>query len=53
MDYDYLRRPTPKEALEQRATLHRWTEINAMPLIYIGALLAGKIDELPKIKGHL
>ena len=32
--------------------LDRWVEMNAMPLLYIGALLAGKIDELPKIEGE-
>jgi hypothetical protein len=31
--------------------LDRWVEMDVMPLAYIGALLAGKIDEMPKIEG--
>jgi hypothetical protein len=44
----------PKKVLAPSKTvapkLERWSEMNAMPIIYIGALLAGKIDDLPKIK---
>jgi hypothetical protein len=29
--------------------LDRWTETHAMPFLYIGALLAGKLEELPRI----
>lgn len=47
------RQPTPEEiqaySAPQPPRLHRWTEMNALPIVYIGALLAGKIDEIPKI----
>lgn len=41
--------PPPVESATVNPRLDRWTETNAMPLLYIGALLAGKLDELPKI----
>jgi len=48
------RQPLPEEIAGQsgiKPQSDRWSETNALPLLYIGALLAGKIDELPKIKG--
>jgi hypothetical protein len=41
--------PTPRERVTDNPTLDRWTEMKALPVIYIGALLTGKIDQLPKI----
>ena len=43
--------PPPPTPVTLNPRLNRWCEMNAMPLLYIGALLAGKIDELPKIEG--
>lgn len=40
----------PKEPAHVNPRLHRYCETHAMPFLYIGALLAGKLDELPKIE---
>jgi hypothetical protein len=53
---EWVRDPSkiPPELYEPSPTvtpkLERYTEIDAVPVLYIGALLAGKIDELPKIE---
>ena len=48
-----LKKPPPEEVLDRRATdnpkLDRWTEMNALPIVYIGALLAGELSKLPKL----
>jgi len=41
-----IKPPPPLPASPQ---LKRWTETNALPIVYIGALLAGKLGELPPI----
>jgi len=42
--------PRPRQKNTVKPKLDRWTETNAMPLIYIGALLAGKLGELPRLE---
>jgi hypothetical protein len=47
------RQPTEDEiraySAPQPPRLRRSTEMNALPIIYVGALLAGKLDQLPKL----
>lgn len=45
-----LSKPYPKDQGTVSPKLDRWSEMNAMPIIYVGALLAGRLDELPKIE---
>ena len=42
--------PPPRQPATVNPKLDRWTETHAMPFLYIGALLAGKLAELPKIE---
>jgi len=50
---EWVTERTKQPPLAQSATesprLKRSTEMNALPILYIGALLAGKIDEMPKM----
>ena len=51
---DYGPYQVPSEELNNdprllRPSLTRTTEMNAQPILYVGALLAGKLDELPKL----
>jgi hypothetical protein len=54
---DYQANETPHPDEERRTTskegpkLKRMTEMNPLPLLYVGALLAGKLESLPKIDG--
>jgi hypothetical protein len=49
-----LKKPPPDDVLARRSwdnpKLDRWTEMNALPILYIGALLAGKLGEMPPLK---
>jgi hypothetical protein len=44
-----MKKDLPPQPTTIRPKLDRWAEMNAMPIIYVGALLAGKLDELPKL----
>ncbi|HEY8066251.1 MAG TPA: hypothetical protein VIF40_16225 [Methylosinus sp.] len=45
---DYRPNDLPADWVKNKG-LRRSTEMNALPIIYIGALLAGRLDELPKL----
>jgi hypothetical protein len=45
-----MTKPLPKGDGTVRPQVSRWFETLALPVICIGALLAGKIDEMPKIE---
>lgn len=52
-DYQSSETPPPDEerrpASKKGPKLKRMTEMNPLPLLYVGALLAGKLESLPKI----
>lgn len=46
---DLKKMPPREKPTTTSPRLDRWVETNAMPLLYVGALLAGELNELPPI----